>query len=672
MCGIAGYFRPGGISAQSAPEILEGMSAVLHHRGPDDSGAWIDAEAGIALGHRRLSIIDLSPLGHQPMHSGSRRYAVTFNGEIYNFRALRAELEASGHRFRGHSDTEILLGAVTEWGLRGAVERFNGMFAFALWDRQERTLHLVRDRAGEKPLYYTWQGDTLLFASELKALRAHPAFRAGIDRGALALFLRHGYVPSPYAIYEGVSKLPPATILTFPAGRNDLRDAVPVEYWSARTAAERGAANPFSGTPREAVERLDELLRDAIRLRMEADVPLGAFLSGGIDSSLVVALMQAQTNRSVRTFTIGFAEERYNEAQHAAAVSAHLGTEHTVQFVTSSDTLAVVPRLPLIYDEPFADPSQIPTFLVSELTRRHVTVSLSGDGGDELFGGYRHYRVGPALWSAMQRVPRGMRRGLAAMLGGWHQAAWFPGTALRRWTGNRTLRERMGQAAGILRSDSPAALCRYLMSYWKDPVAEIPGAREPSTPFTDPSHVLGFDTMRQMMYLDQITYLPDDILVKLDRASMAASLESRVPLLDHRVIEFAWQLPSSLKMVRGRGKWVLRQLLSRYLPTALTDRPKQGFDVPLAAWLRGPLRDWAEALLDEGRLRREGMLRPESIRRKWAQHLRGDMNWNVDLWSVLMFQGWLETAQAALPLSAPPRLARAAEVSTAAEARLSG
>jgi asparagine synthase (glutamine-hydrolysing) len=683
MCGIAGYFRPTGIAAQPAPTILESMTAALRHRGPDDAGAWIDAEAGIALGHRRLSILDLSPLGHQPMHSACGRYVIVFNGEIYNFRALRADLEASGHRFRGGSDTEVLLGAVREWGVRRAVERFNGMFAFALWDRQERTLHLVRDRAGEKPLYYARPGDTLLFASELKALRMHPAFRAEIDRDALALFLRHGYVPTPYTIYQGVFKLPPATILSLPADRAGGRDAEPVEYWSARMAAEQGVRNPFSGTEREAVDRLNELLLDAVRLRMEADVPLGAFLSGGIDSSLVVALMQAQTNRPVRTFTIGFAEARYNEAQHAAAIAKHLRTEHTELYVTSVvarelgtehtelvvtplETLAVVPRLPVIYDEPFADPSQIPTFLVSELTRRHVTVSLSGDGGDELFAGYQRYRRGPALWAGIHRLPLAVRGKMAAVLAAWHRAGWFPESAFRRWTGKRTLRDRAGQAADILRTDSPAALCHYLMSYWKDPLSVVVGAHAAPTPLTTPSRWVTFDAMRQMMYLDLITYLPDDILVKLDRASMAVSLESRIPLLDHRVIEFAWQLPSPLKMRRGRGKWILRELLARYLPKVLTDRPKKGFDVPLADWIRGPLRDWAEALLDEGRLRREGMLRPEPIRQKWLQHLRGSANWNLDLWTVLMFQGWQE-AQEALP----QRPARGADVDMALEPAVS-
>ncbi len=689
MCGIAGYFRPGGISAEPAREILERMTAVLQHRGPDDDGAWFDADAGIALGHRRLSIIDVSPLGHQPMHSGDRRFVIVFNGEIYNFRALRANLEASGHRFRGHSDTEILLGAVREWGVHAAVERFNGMFAFALWDRQDHTLHLVRDRAGEKPLYYARQGDMVLFASELKAIRAHPAFRGEIDRDALALFLRHGYVPTPYTIYQNVFKLPPATILSLPTRHDGWRDAVPVEYWSARTAAEQGVANPFPGTEREALDQLDTLLRDAIIMRMVADVPLGAFLSGGIDSSLVVALMQVQTNRSVRTFTIGFAEGRYNEAKHAAAIADHLGTEHTELYVTSvlarhlrtehtelfvtpAETLAVVPRLPAIYDEPFADPSQIPTFLVSELTHRHVTVSLSGDGGDELFGGYRRYRVGPALWTAMNRLSPALRHRIADVLAACHRAAWFPESAFRRFTGKRSLRERAGQAAGILRTDSPAALCHYLMSYWKDPLAVVPGARDVPTPLTDPSRWVACDAMHQMMYLDQITYLPDDILVKLDRASMAVSLESRVPMLDHRVIEFAWRLPASMKMRRGRGKWLLRQLLARYLPPVLTDRPKKGFDVPLAAWLRGPLRAWAEDLLDEGRLRREGMLNPGPIRQKWLQHVRGDANWNLDLWTVLMFQGWLAAHAAPAPLPTPSaQPALAPEVSPAVEAGVS-
>mgnify|MGYP003578383613 FL=1 len=666
MCGIAGYFQPGGIPAEPAIGILERMTTVLRHRGPDDRGVWIDAEAGIALGSRRLAILDLSPLGHQPMHSACRRYVVAFNGEIYNFRAIRAELEALGSSFRGHSDTEVLLAAITQWGVRPAVERLNGMFAVALWDRLERTLHLVRDRAGEKPLYYAVLGDTVVFGSELKALRAHPAFRAAIDPNGVALLLRHGYVPTPYTIYQGVWKLPPATILRLPARSAGWHDAVPVEYWSARTAAEGGVANPFTGSSDEAVDRLDELLRDAVKLRMEADVPLGAFLSGGIDSSLVVALMQKQTARPVKTFTIGFSEAWYNEAPYAAAVARHLGTDHTEVCVTPAELLGVVPRLPVIYDEPFADPSQIPTFLLAELTRRHVTVSVSGDGGDELFAGYGRYQLGPALWTAINRVPRGMRHALAAVLTRWYQADWFPGSAaLQRWTGKRSLRERVRQSAEILRTDSPAALCRYLVSYWKDPLVAVPSAREPPTAFTDPSRWVPFDAIGQLMYLDLITYLPDDILVKVDRASMAVSLESRMPLLDHRVIEFAWQLPLSQKLRGGREKLPLRTLLARYVPRALTDRPKQGFGVPMAAWLRGPLRDWAESLLDERSLRRGGMLQPEPIRRRWLEHVRGETSWDYDLWAVLMFQAWLEAAHT----SAPQRPARAAEVRAAVEPR---
>ncbi|MGH7547194.1 MAG: asparagine synthase (glutamine-hydrolyzing) [Gemmatimonadales bacterium] len=656
MCGIAGYFRPAGLAAEPAAAILDRMTATLRHRGPDDGGSWIDAAAGIALGSRRLAILDLSPLGHQPMHAASGRYVIVFNGEVYNFRALRGELEALGHRFRGHSDTEVLLGAVSEWGVRPAVERLNGMYAFALWDRLERTLHLVRDRPGEKPLYYAPVGDTLLFGSELKALRAHPAFPAEIDRDALALLLRYRCVPAPYTIYRGVYKLPPATILSLPARATNWRDSVPIEYWSARAVAERGVADPFTGSERDAVDCLDELLRDAVRLRMEADVPLGAFLSGGTDSSLVVALMQAQSPRPVRTFTIGFHEWRYNEAPHAAAVARHLGTDHTELYVTPAEALAVVPRLPVIYDEPFADPSQIPTFLISELTRRHVTVSLSGDAGDELFGGYRRYHLGPALWGAMRWLPAGARRGMAAGLTRVHRAAAFPGSALRRWTGKRNLRERVLQVAEVLRTDSPTALLRYLISAWKDPTGVVPGAHEPPTLLSSHSGQIAPDVARQIMYLDLVTYLPDDILVKVDRASMAVSLESRIPLLDHRIIEFAWRLPPSLKIRDGRGKWLLRELLARYVPRSVTDRPKHGFDVPLGAWLRGPLRGWAEELLDEGRLRREGMLRPEPIRQKWLEHMRGDTSWTYDLWTVLMFQAWLE----ATPSSSPSPWAPAA------------
>ena len=645
MCGIAGWLTTSGPSVTDPGATLEEMTGTIRHRGPDDGGRWHDEETGIALGHRRLAILDLTAAGHQPMHSGSSRFVVVFNGEIYNFRELRAELVRCGHHFRGTSDTEVLLAAVEQWGVEAAVRRFNGMFALALWDRYRRELHLVRDRAGEKPLYFGWFGGTVVFGSELKALRAHPRFRGDVDRGALALFLRLGYVPAPYTIFSGVRKVVPGTIVRI--GSQAPHDEKTIEYWSPRALVERAAADPFAGTPDEAVSRLDALLRDAIRLRMEADVPLGAFLSGGVDSSTIVALMQALSDRPVKTFTMGFHEARYDESGDAAAVARHLGTDHTAMYVTPEDALAVIPRLPVLYDEPFADASQIPTFLVSELTRRHVTVSLSGDAGDELFGGYRRYALGAALWSRINRVPRGMRLKAAAMLGHPRLAegsgCWKAlDPVCRRLTGKRPLSERARQAADMLPIGSVPALHHYMMSFWKDPSVLIPEAPEPLVAATDPARWA--DRSRgvaaEMMYLDFVTYLPDDILVKMDRASMGVSLEARIPLLDHRLIEFAWSLPASVKRRNGVSKWPLRELLYRHVPRHLVDRPKRGFAVPIAAWLRGPLRDWADDLLDERRLRDEGLLDPAPIRRKWAEHLSGRTNADYALWAVLMFQAW--------------------------------
>lgn len=650
MCGIAGFWNPSGLRPDDAERALAGMTAVLRHRGPDDGGSWLDVPAGVALGFRRLAIIDLTPTGHQPMQSASGRFVVVFNGEIYNFRELRRDLEAQGHRFRGRSDTEVLLAGVAQWGVREALERCNGMFAFALWDRETRTLHLARDRAGEKPLYYGWMGQTLLFGSELKALRAHPAFRGELDRNALALFFRRGYVPGPYSIYRGIEKLPAGTLLSL---RGD-RGGAPVAYWSLAAVAERGVADPFHGPAAEAVEQLDGILRDAVRLRMEADVPLGAFLSGGIDSATIVALMQAQSAQPVRTFTIGFHDPRHNEAQHATAVARHLGTEHTELYVTPEDALGVIPRLPSLYDEPFADTSQIPTFLVAEMTRRHVTVSLSGDAGDELFGGYRRHRLGPMIWTGMRCVPATMRRSLArAMTPGQAEGGFarLLNRVARPWTGKRSLVERLRQAAQILPADSPEALYHYMMSFWKHPAVILPGAREMLIPATDPAHRpnLGGVPEHIMMYLDTVSYLTDDILVKLDRASMGVSLEARVPLLDPRVIEFAWRMPLGLKMRNHTGKWLLRQVLYRYVPRELMDRPKRGFHMPIAEWLRGPLRDWAEGYLDEHRLQREGVLDPREIRKKWAEHLSGTTRWDYQLWTVLMFEAWLDTSDTIVP-----------------------
>lgn len=624
------------------------MTDTLAHRGPDDGGVWEDRRAGVALGNRRLAIVDLSPEGHQPMCSADGRYMLAFNGEIYNYKALLTELEGLGHAFRGHSDTEVMLAAFTEWGIEGGLARFNGMFAFALWDREERVLHLSRDRLGEKPLYYGWMGGALLFGSELKALRAHPRFRGRVSRDALSLYLRHNYIPAPYTIYEGVHKLPPGTRIVLEEGG---ASSGPIPYWSAREAAERGVAEPFGGSEDEAIQELDVLVRDSVALRMVADVPLGAFLSGGIDSSTVVSAMQAQSERPVKTFSIGFHEEAYSEAEHAKKVARHLGTEHTELYLTAGETMDVIPRLPHMYDEPFSDSSQIPTHLVSALAREHVTVSLSGDGGDELFGGYKRYLLGRDLWGRIGRVPRPGRRAVGRAL------AAVPAETLDRRLGGRlshlagrygrngAVGDKLHKLAGLLSVEGPEAMYHGMVSHWREPASLVLGATEPPTALTDRSRWADVgDFTHQMMYLDTVSYLPDDILAKVDRASMAVSLEGRVPFLDHRLVEFAWSLPLSMKVRDGQGKWVLRRVLDRYVPRELIERPKMGFGVPVGDWLRGPLRGWAEGLLSEGRLREEGYLDPAPIREKWDEHLSGRRNWQGHLWDVLMFEAWLEAA----------------------------
>jgi asparagine synthase (glutamine-hydrolysing) len=647
MCGITGFLNISeNIDRASFQSIIERMMEPIRHRGPDDSGEWVDAQSGIALGFRRLAILDLSPAGHQPMLSIDDRYVIVFNGEVYNFNQLRTELDSLGHTFRGHSDTEVMLAAICQWGIQAAVQRFNGMFAFALWDRRECRLTLVRDRLGIKPLYYGWAGSVFLFGSELKALKAHPAFQAEIDRGALALYLRHNYIPAPYTIYTGFCKLLPGTILTLAGNQlGELPDPVP--YWSARQVAESGVAHPFEGSDQEAVVELDALLRESVRERMVADVPLGAFLSGGIDSSAVVALMQVQSSRPVQTFTIGFHESSYNEAEHAKEVALHLGTEHTELYVTPQEAQAVIPRLPALFNEPFADSSQIPTFLIAELARRHVTVSLSGDGGDELFGGYNRYSWASKIWKATGLMPSALRTFSSAALRRMPLAVWGAILSNRlippRWRISEA-GEKIRKIAEILSADSPEAVYLDLVSHWKEPASIVRGAAEPPTLLTSrESWACLPDYTAWMMYMDLVTYLPDDILVKVDRASMGVSLEARVPYLDdHRVVEYAWRLPLRMKMRNGQGKWLLRQVLYQYVPRQMIERPKKGFGVPIDAWLKGPLRGWAESLLGERRLKDEGFFNPKPIRQKWQEHLTGKHNWQYHLWDILMFEAWLE------------------------------
>lgn len=639
MCGITGQFS--GSKGHQLERTVAMMAATLYRRGPDDGGVWVDEAVGIALGHRRLSILDLSPAGHQPMASSCGRYVIAFNGEIYNHLQLRGRLK--GQDWRGHSDTETLLACFAAWGMEKTLESAVGMFAVALWDRETRTLVLARDRIGEKPLYYGWQGDSFLFGSELKALKAHPAFKAEIDRGALALLLRHNYVPAPYSIYEGIHKLPAGTYLQLRSGQ---REVEPVAYWSLAEVAERGMASPFSGSDEDALDQLEQHLGAAVRKQMVADVPLGALLSGGLDSTAITALMQANSSRPVRSFTIGFDEREYDEATHARAVAAHLGTDHTELRLSGSDALALVPQMPSMYDEPFADSSQLPTHLVMKLARQHVTVALSGDAGDEMFGGYNRYFLAPKVWRRLGWMPLPLRRAMGAGLTA------LPSEMINRLAGPLARRagiahpgdkaHKLGHRLRAMRSMDD--LCVSLVSEWPDAESMVVGGFMPPNLLDERARWPRLaDPVARMMALDGLTYLPDDILVKVDRAAMAVSLETRAPFLDRDLIEFAWSLPMHMKIRNGQGKWLLRRLLDRYVPGELVERPKMGFGIPLDAWLRGPLRDWAESLLAENRLRREGYLKPAPIRAAWKAHLAGQASYGYRLWSVLMFQAWLES-----------------------------
>ncbi len=651
MCGIIGFLGGDFTNDQLSNAILEEMSDQIVKRGPDSAGIWLDSSTKIALGHRRLAIVDLSPAGYQPMTSGSNRYVMTYNGEIYNSDEIRNELIKSRVtvNWRGHSDTEILLAGFDAWGVRETVSRVTGMFAIAVWDKELEQLTLIRDRIGEKPLYYGWQGSgsnkVFLFGSELKALKKHPQFINEIDRGSLALYMRYCYVPAPHSIYKGIMKVEPGTIVTVTLQESEHTTE---KYWNALDVVRTGAESPFEGTVAEVTNNLDIALKKTISQQMMADVPLGAFLSGGIDSSTVVALMQAQSSRPIKTFTIGFSETGYNEAEFAKLVASHLGTEHTELYVSSQDALNVIPKLPNLYCEPFADSSQIPTFLVSSLARHHVMVSLSGDGGDELFCGYNRYLFADKLWKGLSMTPASVRELVGKSIkslpaAGWNKTFELLNRITPRKFNGISWGDKLQKGAGVIASKDLTNLYQGLVSNWQDPSAVVIGDGEHDRIFsTDVQLLSDVGDVQKMMAIDTVSYLPDDILVKVDRAAMGVSLETRVPFLDHHIFEFASKIPLAMKLKNGVGKLILRDILYRYVPKDLIERPKMGFGVPVADWLRGPLKEWAEELLGESRLRSQGFFYPEVVRQMWSEHLSGARNWQSQLWAVLMFQAWLE------------------------------
>jgi asparagine synthase (glutamine-hydrolysing) len=649
MCGLVGFIGGTGIRSQAALAALAGrMSARLRHRGPDDDGVWVDAHCGVALGHRRLSIIDLSSHGAQPMVSHSGRYLLAYNGEIYNHIELRHEIESGRGAipWRGHSDTETVLAAIEYWGLDGTLPRLNGMFAFALWDREERRLHLARDRFGEKPLYYAVEDGCFLFASELKALLPHPAFRREIDRGALRAYMRFNYVPAPFTIYRSARKLLPATVLTVavdPAAQA-LSVGEPRAYWSATEAALAAREQPLSDQA-AATEELRVLLARVVKSRMMADVPLGAFLSGGIDSSLIVAQMQQQTSRRVLTFTIGFEDPSYDESVAAAQVARHLGTTHACERVTPAQAREAILRMPAIYDEPFADSSQIPTYLVSRTAREQVKVALTGDGGDELFGGYDRYFVGQRAFPLIRSVPASVRGPLSSLIRTMPPATWQTVIGcVRRLAGKGRLAdlsgERLHRLARQLGAGSEAHMYEIIMARPEDETVPLAGCQERRSS-TTAAWLASLPPAEAMMLFDTLNILPGDFLTKVDRASMAVSLETRAPFLDPDLFEFAWRLPLGWRIGPSAGKIMLREVLRGFVPAEIVDRPKQGFGIPVGAWLKGPLRPWAESLLDERRLREEGFLSPGPIRRKWAEHLAGTHDRQSEIWAAVVFQEWL-------------------------------
>ena len=625
-------------------DIAQQMGRSLRHRGPDSAGVWFDEHSGIALAHRRLAIIDVSEAGNQPMASADGRFVISFNGEIYNHLSIRRALDecARAPKWRGNSDTETILAAFSAWGVAETMPQLRGMFAFALWDRERRCLYLARDRVGEKPIYYGWLGTVFLFGSELKALRCHPAWTGEIDRGALTLYMRHGYVPAPHSIYASVQKLLPGTLLRLERG---LTDPTIEAYWTLRDTIADATREPFRGSATDAVEGLHKVLSESVAEQMVADVPLGAFLSGGIDSSTIVALMQAQSGHRVRTFTIGFHEKRFDEAAHAKAVARHLGTDHTELYVRPEEAIDAIGLMPQLYDEPFGDSSQLPTFLLARLTARNVTVALSGDGGDELFAGYRSYEQGQALLRNVESVPSPLRGAVRTGVGALSPHTWdMLLRPLKAFASGGKLNAATGDKLhkwGVFLSLDRAEIFRHLVSHCLNPSVLVRGGSEPPTAFTDPARQYrSGDFLDFMMALDLVSYLPDDILVKVDRAAMGVSLETRVPLLDPRVIRYAWSLPRDLKVRSGKTKWVLRQVLDRYVPSTLIDRPKKGFGVPIEEWLRGALRDWAESLLDDALIRKQDLLEARYVAETWGNYLAGDNDMTLQVWNMLMFQAW--------------------------------
>ena len=639
MCGIAGFIDRSNPSSVELRGHCEQMTNALRHRGPDDEGTYLEPENGLALGFRRLSIVDLSDAGHQPMQSASGRYILVFNGEIYNFEELRAELPPAA--YRGHSDTEVLLAAFDVWGVERALSRLNGMFAFAAWDREERKLILARDRFGEKPLFYGWNHGTFFFASELKAMVAHPGFEGEIELEAIHQYLRFNYVPTPLSIYRGIHKLRPGHWLQIKLEESGSVASRP--YWSLLDVVRNGLSDPLSGSDAELTEEFHRRLKRSTRLRMLADVPLGAFLSGGLDSSTVVALMQAQSTRPVRTFSIGFQEKGFNEAHQSALVARHLHTEHTEFYATGTNALDVIPTLARVYDEPFADSSQIPTMVISRMTRQHVTVALTGDGGDELLGGYNRYLWHGRVWNMIRGFPAPARRAASALLGLLSVGSWNHLTRPLMETlpvrfQHSQIGDKVYKLRRILGAGTPQELYQLITSTWARPsdLTEFHLAQEGA----GQSWLQQGSFVEQMMYYDALTYLPDDILAKVDRATMAASLEARTPFLDHEFAEFVWQLPLRMKIRDGRGKWILREVLKRYVPEQLFDRPKMGFGIPLGAWMRGPLREWCESYLSPESLKKNGYLRPDAIRAIWQEHLDG-VDHGFQIWTIVMLQAWL-------------------------------